>query len=114
MRTGTSARSRAVCAAWSPVTLGLPQQQSRHTTTRQGTGPPDVSFVGLSGTPVHPSPEGRGFREVPEIRPPSPRVVVIMSSTVTPRPPDPGPHRAEGLRRHGASSSTFARDLAAS
>ncbi|CAM5264859.1 hypothetical protein SHIRM173S_12449 [Streptomyces hirsutus] len=37
-RTGTCARRRAVCAAWSvPITFGLPQQQSRHTTTRHGT-----------------------------------------------------------------------------
>ncbi len=59
MRTGTSARSRAVCAAWStPGTLGLPQQQSRHTTTRHGTGPPAVSSAGLSGTPRHFPPPG--------------------------------------------------------
>ncbi|KOX11130.1 hypothetical protein ADL04_02320 [Streptomyces sp. NRRL B-3648] len=60
-RTGTSARNRAVCAAWSPVTLGLPQQQSRHTTTRQGTVASAVCSVRLPGIPRR-SPPG-------EIRP---------------------------------------------
>ncbi|AIV32146.1 hypothetical protein NI25_00255 [Streptomyces sp. CCM_MD2014] len=39
--------------AWStPVTLGLRQQQSRHTTMRHGTGP--VAVAGLSSSVVGP------------------------------------------------------------